>query len=697
MHKIFNLPECGIEVEIGRYARQADGAVWIKAGNCVVLCTAVASKEPKDILGFFPLTVEYRERTSAAGRIPGGYFKREGKLSDAEVLISRLIDRPIRPLFPSTYFNEVQLMSTVYSSDGQFPTGILSIIGSSLALAISPAPFLGPVGAVMATRINNAWKFNPTFEELADADTSITIAGTKNGICMVEGHCNNLPEKDLVELLFVAHEEIKKQIVWQESIVQELKIVKTEPAATIDWADWKKRVLAALPANFGEQLFEATKVERSDGVDAIKKTMLESFKEDIKEGKINAGSLNFIFDSLKKEVLPDLISAKNARVDGRPFNQVRPIEVSVGALPCVHGSALFQRGETQVLASVTLGTGQDAQKIDSLIGGAQEREFMLHYNFPPFATGEVKPLRGAGRREIGHGFLAETSFLNVLPKSDTFPYVLRSVCDVLESNGSSSMATVCATTMALMDAGVPITEMVGGVAMGLIRDSKDNLHVLTDILGMEDALGLMDFKVVGSERGILAFQLDIKDKMGLTRELLINALEHARVARLHILGEMKKVMTAPRAELSRLAPRVTSFKVPSDKIGLIIGPGGKNIKEIIAQTGTQIDIEDDGTVKIYSKTGDGAAEAENWIRVLCGDIEIGSIFNGTVKRVADFGLIVELVSGKEGMVHISTIARSKQNSLPNLVKLNDKLSVRVVAIDRETGRIKLISPELEKS
>lgn len=697
MHKIFNLPECGIEVEIGRYARQADGAVWIKSGNCTVLSTAVASKEPKDILGFFPLTVEYRERTSAAGRIPGGYFKREGKLSDAEVLISRLIDRPIRPLFPATYFNEVQLISTVYSSDGQFPTSILAIIGSSLALSISGSPFMGPVGAVMATLIDGSWKFNPTYEELAVADTSITIAGTKNGICMVEGHCNNVSEKDLVELLFKAHEEIKKQITWQESIVQELKVVKAAHKETIDWTAWRARVVAALPADFGEQLFEATKVERSDGVDSIKKALFESFKEEITAGNINNGSLNFIFDALKKEVLPDIIAAKNARVDGRAFDTVRPIEVLVGVLPCVHGSALFQRGETQVLASVTLGTGQDAQKIDTLIGGQQEREFMLHYNFPPFATGEVKPLRGAGRREIGHGFLAETSFINVLPKSETFPYVIRSVCDVLESNGSSSMATVCATTMALMDAGVPITEMVAGIAMGLMRDSKDNLHVFTDILGMEDALGLMDFKVVGSERGILAFQLDIKDKMGLTRELLINALEQARVARLHILGEMKKVMTAPRQELSSLAPRVTSFKIPSDKIGLIIGPGGKNIKEIIAQTETQIDIEDDGTVKIYSKTGQGAAEAEGWIKVLCGDIEIGRVFSGIVKRVADFGLIVELVPGKEGMVHISTIARSKQNSLPSLVKLNDKLDVKVMAIERETGRIKLVSPELEKS
>jgi len=695
-NKVFRFADQGIEVEIGRYARQADGSVWIKAGDSVVLCTAVATKEPKDALGFFPLTVEYRERTSAAGRIPGGYFKREGKLSDSEVLTSRLIDRPIRPLFPATYFNEVQLLATVYSSDGKFPTSILSILGSSLALAISQIPFLGPVGAVQVARVGSDWKFNPTFEELEASDSDITVAGTKHGICMVEGHCHNISEQEMIDLLFNAHEHIKKQVAWQESVAQELNVVKTQPTETINWAEWKERVKAALPSNFAELLFEATKLERSEGLDKIKKDLATHFEQDIEEKKVHVPAINFLLDSIIKEVLPDILADKKARVDGRRFDEVRSISVEVGNLPCVHGSAVFQRGQTQVLASVTLGTGQDAQKIDSLIGGAQEREFMLHYNFPPFATGEVKPLRGAGRREIGHGYLAESSFINILPKRETFPYVVRSVCDVLESNGSSSMATVCATVMALMDAGIPISEMVGGIAMGLMRDSKGNMHVLTDILGMEDAFGLMDFKVVGSERGIVAFQLDIKDKVGLSRELFVQALEQARTARLHIIGEMKKVLSAPRPQLSSLAPRVTSFKIAPDKIGMVIGPSGKNIKEIIAKTNTQIDIEDDGTVKIYSKSGDSAAEAEAWVKTICGDIENGATFNGTIKRIADFGLIVELVPGKEGMVHISTIARNKQNDLPRLFKLNDRLTVRVVAQDRETGRIKLVAPDLEK-
>lgn len=696
MHKTFRFAEQGIEVEIGKYARQADGSVWIKAGNNIVLATAVATKKPKDFMGFFPLTVEYRERTSAAGRIPGGYIKREGKLSDNEVLTSRIIDRPIRPLFPATYFNEVQIIATVYSSDGSFPTSILALLGSSMALANSQIPFLGPVGAVQICKVDGAWKFNPTHAEIAASDSDITIAGTKEGISMVEGHCNNLSETELVDLLFKAHEEIKKQIAWQLEIQAAVGVAKAEIADDIDWKGWKEKIVKSLPANFAEQMFAATKSERGDGLDALKKEATGRFATDVDEGTISEAVLGYIFDSLVKETLPDVLAQKQARVDGRKFDEVRPIMTEVRNLPCTHGSAVFQRGETQALASLTLGTGQDAQRVEALIGGERERLFMLHYNFLPFSTGEVKPMRGAGRREIGHGYLAESSFINVLPSQEQFPYVIRSTVDILESNGSSSMATVCSTTMALMDAGVPIKDMVGGVAMGLIRSSDSKFHILTDILGMEDAFGLMDFKVTGTETGISAFQLDIKDKIGLPHELFVKALEQARKARLHILGEMKKVLDKPRSEVSTLAPRVTSIKVPQDKIGLIIGPGGKNIKEIIAKTGAQIDIEDDGTVKIYSKDSNGASEAESWIKILAGDIEPGSMYNGTIKRIADFGLIVELVAGKDGMVHISTISREKQRDFEKHYKLNDKLMVKVVAVERETGRIKLVAPELEK-
>jgi len=696
MHKTFSFPEQNIEVEIGKHAQQSDGAVWIKAGNNVVLATAIASQEIREFLGFFPLTVEYRERTSAAGRIPGGYIKREGKLSDLEVLTSRLIDRPIRPLFPSNYFNEVQILTTVYSSDGKFPTNILALVGASLALTISPIPFLGPIGAVQASKINGQWKFNAGYDEVNAADSDIVIAGTKAGICMVEGHCNNISEKELVDLFFLAHDEIKKQIEWQLQVQATLNVQKKPIVDIIDWAHWKKRMHDALPANFSEKLFAATKFERSEGLDSLKKEIFQKFADDIKTEVITEPTLGHIFDSLIKETLPDYLISKQVRVDGRSFDEVRKISVDVSTLPCVHGSALFQRGETQAIASLTLGTGQDAQKVEMLIGGLRERSFMLHYNFPPFATGEVKPIRGASRRDIGHGYLAESAFINILPPQDKFPYVIRSVVDILESNGSSSMATVCATAMALMDAGVPVKDVVGGIAMGLLRDSSGKYHILTDILGMEDNFGLMDFKVAGTETGILAFQLDIKDKVGLPQELFEKAFEQARKARLHIIGEMKKVLDKPRQQLSELAPRVFMIKVPTDKIGMIIGPSGKNIREIIAKTETQIDIEDDGTVKIYAKNRDSALEAENWIRTISGDIEIGSFYTGTIKRIAEFGLIVELVTGKEGMVHISTIAREKQRTFEENYKLGDKLVVKVVALDKETGRIKLVAPDLEK-
>lgn len=696
MHKVFSLPEQGLSIEIGKYAKQADGAVWIKAGNSIVLATAVASKQAREFPGFFPLTVEYRERTSAAGKIPGGYIKREGKLSDREVLASRIIDRPIRPLFPSTYFCEVQILATVYSSDGKYPTSILGLLGSSLALTLSPIPFLGPVGAVQAGHINGKWVFNPTYEELNQSDAEITIAGTKAGICMVEGHCNNASEKELSDLFSDAHEIIKKQVDWQLEIQKELNIKKTEVVDIVDWDLWKKRVTEALPSDFVEQIFAATKVERSEGVDAIRQSIIDKLADVIEAEKVSESVVSYIFDSIVKEKLPDYIIKKQTRVDGRRFDEIRKIFAEVSPLPCVHGSAVFQRGETQAMASLTLGTGQDAQRVETLLGGEQERSFMLHYNFPPFATGEVKPIRGASRRDIGHGYLAESTFLNVLPPKDKFPYVIRSVVDILESNGSSSMATVCATALALMDAGVPIKDVVGGIAMGLMRDSSGKLHILTDILGMEDAYGLMDFKVAGTKTGIMSFQLDIKDKVGLPHDLFIEALERAHKARLHIIAEMQKALEAPRPQISELAPRVSMIKVPTDKIGMIIGPSGKNIREIVAQTGAQIDIEDDGTVKIYAKSKESALSAESWIRTISGDIEIGSIFNGIIRRIAEFGLIVELVAGKEGMVHISTIARNKQRDLPQLYKVGDKLTVKVMAVDRETGRIRLIAPDLEK-
>lgn len=693
--KNFSHPELGLEVELGKYARQANGAAWLKAGKNVVLCTAVAGNAPKDFLGFFPLTVEYRERTSAAGKIPGGFFKREGKLSDEEVLNSRLIDRPIRPLFPSNYFNEVQIIATVYSSSGEHPVNALAILGSSLALTVSDIPFLGPIGAVQIGRVNGKWEFNLDYTNQVTSDADIIVAGTSAGICMVEGNCNNASESELIDLLLKAHDIIKKQVDWQLAIQKEVGKTKKQAANAFDLDHWQALVANQISYASVEALFGKSKQVRSEAMDTLQEEVLKHFASDIAAGNISAGVISYLFDTQIKKLIPDVIASRQQRIDGRRLDEVRPIASEVGLLPCVHGSAVFQRGETQALATATLGSGQDAQKIESLHGGLQEKRFMLHYNFLPFSTGEVKPMRAVGRREIGHGYLAETSFSAVLPDVASFPYTIRTVVDILESNGSSSMATVCSTTLALMDAGIPLKQMVSGIAMGLVVDSKGQYHILTDILGEEDALGLMDFKVTGTDDGIMAFQLDIKDKVGLSRELLAKALAQARVARLHILGEMRKTMTQPRSELSSLAPRIFSLKISQDKIGAIIGPAGSIIKEITATTETQIEIEDDGTVLIFAKNAESAKMAEEWVRRLAKEVELGATYEGTVRRLAEFGIFVEIIPGKDGLVHISSIARHRQRDLDKQVRLNDKLVVKVTAIDQETGKVRLVAPSLE--
>jgi polyribonucleotide nucleotidyltransferase len=695
-HKKFSLPELGLEVEIGKFAKQAHGSAWMKVGKTIVLSTVVSSI--KDVfLGFFPLTVEYRERPSSAGKIPGGYFKREGKLSDKEVLTSRLIDRPIRPLFPADYLNEVQIISTVYSSDGGFPTDVLSLIGSSLALTVSNIPFFGPVGAVQISKIGEEWKFNSSYEKVIFSDSSIIVAGTKEGICMVEGQCNDLSEEKLIDILFQAHEQIKIQVDWQNKIKEELGVVKPEYSSFINLSLWVEKVEKLIPENFLEELLGKTKEDRSLSMKNLKSEVLEKFKEEIDTALVAPSIIGFALDGVLKKKVSSFVVKKNVRMDGRKFNDVRPIWSEVGLLPCTHGSSVFTRGETQALASVTLGSAQDAQRIEPLLDvGPDNRTFMLHYNFPPFSVGEVRPMRAVGRREVGHGHLAEGSFYNVIPSQEEFPYTVRSVVDILESNGSSSMATVCSTSMALMDAGVPVKDMVGGIAMGLIRDSDDGKSmILTDILGEEDAYGLMDFKVTGTEKGIMAFQLDIKDKVGLKKDLFSQALDQAKVARLHILNEMKKTISSSRPEISKCAPQITSFKVAQDKIGAIIGPGGKVIKEIVATTGTQVDINDDGTVRLFSKDQISSQKAEQWIKILVGEIEVGAVFNGTIKRIIDFGLFVELVPGREGLVHISTINRNKQRTLSMDYKVNDKLKVKVVSYDDRTDRVRLISPDLQ--
>ncbi len=695
MTKVFTLEKLGLKVNIGKFARQANGSVWIEHGDNVVLATAVASQEDKDFMGFFPMMVEYREKTSSAGRIPGGYIKREGRLTDVEVLTSRLIDRAIRPLFPKYYFKDVQIISTVLSYDGKYSTGVMAAIGASLALTISDLPFLGPIGTVQAVRIDGDWKFNVSKDELEKSDAEIIISGTSDGINMVEGRGNSIPESELVKVLFMAHEQIKEQIVWQKDIQKELGISKSEVSKLSFWEEWEEKVESYFGIEACESMFCSSKEKISIAIKTSKDSLFEKFEPEMEDGIVTKSQLAFLFDNFLKKHLPDAILKKGKRIDGRSFDQVRELHTEVGLLSAVHGSAMFRRGETQTLASLTLGTAQDAQKVEGLEGGT-ERTFMLHYNFPPFATGEVKPIRGVGRREIGHGFLAEKSFENVLPSQEEFPYTVRSVVDVLECNGSSSMATVCATTMALMDAGVPITDMVAGIAMGMIQDDSGKTQVLSDILGSEDALGSMDFKITGTSDGIMAVQMDIKAKNGLTKEFLSGALEQAKDARLHILDFMKSVMDGPRKEISELAPRVSSFKIDPEKIGAIIGPGGKTIKEIIAKTDTQIDVDDTGLIRIYSKESKSAKRAEAWVKTLAGEIDPGTVFEGKIKKIAEFGLFVELVPGKDGLVHISSIARDRQRSLEREFKTGDILKVKVVSVDSESGRVRLIAPELAK-
>lgn len=696
MSKIFKLPSMGLEVEIGKLARQADGSALIRHGDNMVLSTVVAAKEQRDFMGFFPLTVEYRERPSAAGRIPGGFFKREGKLSDAEVLSCRLIDRPIRPLFPQYYFNEVQLISSVYSSNGDFPANILGLLGSSIALTISNIPFMGPVGAVQISRVEGEWKFNVSYEDSLKSDASIIVAGTKDGICMIEGNCDGVSEEKLTELVFKAFDLIIEQVEWQLEIQKAVGAEKVMPESKINWDEWKVKVANALPKDFAEAFYGDAKSERSVAIETMKHNLAKHFAEDIAAGNVNASALSFLFELLVKDAVPEILAAKKVRFDGRSFETVRPIVSEVQILPCTHGSSMFQRGETQALASLTLGTGQDAQKIESINGGLEEQSFMLHYNFPPFSVGEVRPMRGVGRREIGHGHLAQSSFKYVLPTQEQFPYTIRAVVDILESNGSSSMATVCSTTLALMDGGVPIKSMVSGVAMGLMKDASGQYHILTDIAGLEDAYGLMDLKVTGSENGVFALQMDIKDKGGLTPELLDRAFKQAKDGRLHILAEMRKTMTEPRKATAASAPQVTFLRVPVDKIGMIIGPSGRNIKEIIAKTSAQIDIEDDGTVKIYAKNQQSAQDAANIIKTMVGDVEVGTEYDGIIRRYTDFGIFVEIVPGRDGLIHVSAIAKEFQNDIQTTHPVGSTLKVRVVSYEAETGRIRLTAPELEK-
>jgi len=690
MIKTFTLPEYGYEVELGKFARQADGAVWLKQGGTVVLATVVSAAS-KDFPGFLPLTTDYREQFAAAGKIPGGYFKREGRSTDKEILISRLIDRAIRPLFPVDYFNQIQVLVTVYSVDQKHSPVGMAMVAASLALSTSKIPFLGPVGLAEVGRIDGKWVVNPLFTDMQNSDVKLTVAGTEEGICMVEGSCAEISEQELVDLLFMAHAEIKKQVAWQAKIQEEVGLPKEAiDNKHLNWNLWTELVEEFLTIDNIKTVYVADKVQRSEQLKALRVAFAEKYADKIAEFGTVEKVLDYIFDVTLQDKMSEHIFAVNKRIDGRSYDQIRDITTEVGLLPFTHGSAFFQRGRTQALVSVTLGSGQDEQRIEGIMEDASiDGSFMLHYNFPPFSVGEVRPLRGPGRREVGHGYLALSAIRQVLPSKEDFPYTIRIVADMLESDGSTSMATTCGSTLALMHAGVPITNMISGIAMGLLKSKDGRFAVLSDISGFEDAFGLMDFKITGNDNGITAVQMDIKYKGGLTRDVFESALEQARKGRAHILGEMRKTISQPNKELSILVPKMITVQIDREKIGAVIGGGGKIIREIIENTGTTIDIGDDGLVKIFGGPEADIQKAISWVKTLAGQIDKGAVYQGKIRRFADFGIFVELVPGLDGLVHVSAISREKQRTFMSEYKIDDTLPVEVVEYDKESGRVRL--------
>lgn len=674
-----------LSIETGEVARQANGSVLVKYGDTVVIATAVASKDPLEGADFMPLTVDYREKFYAAGKIPGGFFKREGKPSEREVLASRLIDRPLRPLFPEGFTHEVQVICLVLSTDQKYDPDILSIIGASAALSVSDIPLLSPVGAVRVGRIDGKFILNPSYEEIGKSDINIVIAGTKESIMMVEGGAKEVSENVIVDALAVGHEEIKKIVGIQLELS---KNVGNEKIKYHEALHGKSDTFSKVKEFAGRRLEDAVVIKEKQGrqtrIDEILKDTIEKLKGS-EENKELENDIKKAFENLESETVRRLILEKGIRTDGRGLKDIRPINIKIGVLPRTHGSALFTRGETQAIVVTTLGTSIDEQRLDNL-EGKKTKKFMLHYNFPSFSVGEVKFMGGPGRREIGHGALAERAVLQVLPSEDDFPYTIRIVSDILESNGSSSMATVCGASLALMDAGVPIKSPVAGIAMGLIHEG-DKVGILSDILGMEDHLGDMDFKVAGTSAGITAIQMDIK-MTGVTKEIMEAALEQAKEGRLHVLREMEKVIAQPKSDLSAYAPRITIIKIRSEKVRDVIGPGGKVIRGIVEQTGVNIDIKDDGTISIASPDENAAKKAIDIIKELTQEAEVGKIYMGKVRKIMDFGAFVEILPGTDGLVHISQLADRRVTNVYDEVKEGEEFLVKVLEIDRQ-GKIRL--------
>ena len=678
-----------IHIESGKLAKQADGCVTIQLGETIVLVAAVAASKAKPGQEFFPLTVDYREKAAAAGKFPGGYFKREGRPTEKEILTCRLTDRPIRPLFPKGYYCEVQVQSLLLSADGENDPDILSIIGASAALTVSDIPWDGPLGAVRVGRVNGKFIANPTHAEMAESDLDLVYVGSEKDLVMYEGAANEISEADFNAALRFAHECCKPLITAQKDLAARIG----KPKRTVTLSTVPESLLNEAKSLAGDRMVPALlipgKLAREAAVKAIADEVGAKLVEKHGAETVTDSVLKEAFYYIQKEAVRGLVMA-GKRLDGRSLDAVRPISSEVGLLPRAHGSALFARGETQAIVLATLGTSEDAQEFDSYTGGSNEKQFILHYNFPNFSVGETGRISGPGRREIGHGALAERSIEPVIPK-DSFPYTIRVTSEIMESNGSTSMASVCGGTMALMDAGVPLIRPVAGISIGICTEysgadiSKYNL--LTDIIGWEDAFCDMDCKIAGTEKGITGFQLDLKLR-GIPHKIMEEAVEKARIARLFILGKMAETLAAPRADLSKYAPRIITIKINPEKIGLLIGPGGKNIKRIVDESGCEINIEDDGTVKIYSVSAEGMEIARKSIEGMAGDIEVGKIYRGKVVTIKEFGCFVEVFPGKDGLCHISELANFRVKQTEDIVKMGDEIWVKCIGVD-DKGRVKL--------
>lgn len=680
-----------VHIETGKLAKQADGAVTVQLGETIVLVAAVAASKAKAGQEFFPLTVDYREKAAAAGKFPGGYFKREGRPTEKEILTSRLTDRPIRPLFPKGWFNEVQVQTILLSADGENDPDILSIIGASAALTVSDIPWDGPLGAVRIGRVGGKFVANPTHLEMAESNLDLIYVGNAHDVVMYEGAAEEISEADFISALRFAHEACQPLIAAQNDLARQGG--KKKRAITVNVVP--DEILKEAKSLAGDRIVPAlltqAKLAREVAVKAVFDDVGAKLVAKFGAEKVTEFVLKDAFYYLQKEAVRLLVLDSGKRLDGRGFNDVRAISSEVGILPRAHGSALFARGETQAVTLTTLGTSEDSQEFDSYTGGSTSKQFILHYNFPNYSVGETGRISGPGRREIGHGALAERSIEPMLPLK-TYPYAIRVTSEIMESNGSTSMASVCGGTLALMDAGVPMIRPVAGISVGICTEYDDagaisRYQLLTDIIGWEDAFCDMDCKIAGTEKGITGFQLDLKLK-GIPHQLMAETVENARIARLHVLKEMAKTLSAPRTELSKYAPRIVQVKINPEKIGALIGPGGKNIKRIVEESGCEINIDDDGTVNIYSVSADGMKIAREAIEGMTAEAEIGRIYRGKVVTIKEFGCFVEFLPGKDGLCHISELANFRVKQVEDIVKLGDEISVKCLGVD-EKGRVKL--------